>query len=798
MGNSDNPLSGGWPVSIPESVSSQRDAQIEADLAKVASQIGKGGSGSGASSQVGPCAGGGIEGSNGFIIARTVNKKGEFDTMCFAQVPSSTDHFEVVIGKTSDSHTKSATITKTLTPQPQDVAANHAEVQFPHPLDYGVQYGAIRIKAFDSAGNVVGVFPTTNPWNGTQFSYFDQWTTGSALGAPGTPICPSSGLQVGGDVLTNQVYVDHDGGHAQLKIRAYYDVGRVLTADQQNAVSIGMRLKLVTDGSFIKAHTPVTAGSNTFEDVAFNDLPEGLQVFLHDVWIEHGTGRNFGSVADCGPITCGATNVSASAFATMCAGTTVTFAANPDNANQQKSTVTYPQPTPPFAVKKVQLESSDDNQLTWNIDNGHRPIGDTTNATAPGNQSVSFNVKTKAAKSRLWRAHLLARPGLEGFSPVFTSTGVADATADPAACNAPPNLRASWEAAQVTYKWAVPTISTTGLAALSVQSYNVWITSGGSFMQVLSDGTTPAGKLAPVQSKAGSQFLMTSRHFTVKLKVKALDPAFVGGWTINVSANNMVGGVLTEGTAASLSLAPGVDYLNATDAVNVLDVSTTVYSPGQIVRNGDFLYARNSSINTAKAWFSSVNGSSLPSSGAISWQIGSDNVLFTTGSGQFAQNLAERLSPGDIFAISFLARSSTNQTVTFNPSFIDGGTGGGSTTQVPSISAALTTSYSLFGAVMQLSSSAISANPQWFNLSLNNGLGGQTVEVDRVMLVRGKQPSAFTPRVEQYETNNTGTSENPDINATPQPTGSQDIGNPTQGGQGNWVLPGSGGRIGLS
>jgi hypothetical protein len=64
---------GGWSGPFPESVSSQRDAELQRQIDDLKSRVGTGGSSSGASSQTGPCAGNGIEGSTGFIIARRVD-----------------------------------------------------------------------------------------------------------------------------------------------------------------------------------------------------------------------------------------------------------------------------------------------------------------------------------------------------------------------------------------------------------------------------------------------------------------------------------------------------------------------------------------------------------------------------------------------------------------------------------------------------------------------------------------------------------------------------------------------------
>ncbi|HKF59707.1 MAG TPA: hypothetical protein VKJ45_29970, partial [Blastocatellia bacterium] len=547
-----------------------------------------------------PCTGGTFEGSHGFVIAAQVDKKGEFDTFC-AMIPVGCTRLGTLLGKTADQGIRDNTIFHWVD-VPDDIAASggHFEYMFPLNLKYNTQYGLIQLIAVveDPVTGLTGRRKNpAKPWNANtqQYSYLDTWTTGNALNSPGTPVCLLDPTGVNGDIIENTTYADRDGGHARLTLRAYFSADRARTADQMEATKIGVRLKYAAGGGFLQASAPATLETDKFEDITISDLPEGQQLVWHDVWIKHGTGRAFSAAADCS-ITAGNTNTDSQQFAAMCTGSNITFVQV--DAHHAKATLTYTQPTVPFALKKVQLQRSDDGGATWSIDQpADRPIAEA--AVIGGLQTVVYLVKTKAAVNHLFRAHFLARPGLDGFSPSKSSSGVGDATGDSGPASAVTNFTATWEAANVTFKWKRPASN-----ANSIQNYNVWAsnTAGTVFMQVLSDGTTKAGQQCTPNTKAGSSVL-SGHHLTTKLKKALLDSNFAGGFRIHVSANNYVNGALTEGTEAFFDVTPGVDYLDANDAVNVTNVGQSRLSTKNELYNGHLHYNRSG--GACKQWSSS-------------------------------------------------------------------------------------------------------------------------------------------------------------------------------------------------
>src|SRR5262249_18961739 len=310
----------------------------------------------------------------------------------------------------------------------------------------------------------------------------DTWTTGNALNAPATPICTLDPTGVTGDIIENTTYADRDGGHARLTLRAYFAADRSKTAGQMEATKIGVRLKYAAGGGFLQASAVATNETDKFEDITISDLPEGQQLVWQDVWTKHGTGRAFSGAANCA-ITAGNTNTDAGQFATMCANANITFVQV--DAHHAKASLTYTQPTPPFALKKLQLQRSDDGGATWSIDQpADRPIAEA--AVTTGLQTVVYLVKTKAAVNHLFRVHFLARPGFEGFGTNKSNAGRGAATGALGPASVVTNFTATWEAANVAFKWKRPTSN-----ANSIINYNVWITEPAAspvhFMQVLSD-----------------------------------------------------------------------------------------------------------------------------------------------------------------------------------------------------------------------------------------------------------------------------------------------------------------------
>src|SRR5262249_45035345 len=122
-------------------------------------------------------------------------------------------------------------------------------------------------------------------------------------------------------------------------------------------------------------------------------------------------------------------------------------------------------------------------------------------------------------------------------------------------------------------------------------------------------GTTKAGQAALTQTKAGS-VVQSGHHITTKIKKALLDGNFNPTFRVHVTANNVVNGVITEGAELTADVTVGVDYLNSTDAVNVVSPNVLLLSTLNELSNGDFHRARNT--GASRSWTVGIGGGFIP------------------------------------------------------------------------------------------------------------------------------------------------------------------------------------------
>src|SRR5262249_58238578 len=84
------------------------------------------------------------------------------------------------------------------------------------------------------------------------------------------------------------------------------------------------------------------------------------------------------------------------------------------------------------------------------------------------------------------------------------------------------------------------------------------------------------------------------------------------------------------------------------------------------------------------------------------------------------------------------------------------------------------------------------SNPHAIRIDVTNNSGG-TVSIDRLMLVRGKSPTSYAPRTQQFELNGAGTSENPDISSFSGGSAGGGDGSQITAGTQGWAGGGGGG-----
>lgn len=303
-------------------------------------------------------------------------------------------------------------------------------------------------------------------------------------------------------------------------------------------------------------------------------------------------------------------------------------------------------------------------------------------------------------------------------------------------------------------------------------------------------------------SEATAERFITDNHFTSRVRKADINSAFSTGLKLKITPVWQVNNVATRGTAASSSLTTlGNEILSALlDAVKVIDVSSLMGAPQNMVVNGEagFSTATSTTLNGWRRWdkstgISQANTSALTTTSSdLIWEQTDHRIKWNNNASGLVQKIRS-LVPGDYYSLTFMAKAvGSPGTPSISVKLIKASTATDETEASPSISlTSLSTSdYKMYGAVFRFATTGDGASSHWLDIQTASSLDGSNyIVIDRVMLVRGKQPYAFVPN-SNGETGNTGTE---DFDVSPSSIGvSPDVGNATGGTQGGWVPPGSG------
>jgi hypothetical protein len=306
-------------------------------------------------------------------------------------------------------------------------------------------------------------------------------------------------------------------------------------------------------------------------------------------------------------------------------------------------------------------------------------------------------------------------------------------------------------------------------------------------------------------SEASAERFITDTNFTSRVRKALIDSAFSSGLKIKVTPVWQVNNVATRGTAASSSLtALGNEILSSTlDAVKVIDVSSLMGAPQNMVVNGEagFSTATSTTLNGWRRWdkstgISQANTSALTTTSSdLIWEQTDHRIKWNNNASGLVQKIRS-LVPGDYYSLTFMAKSvGSPGTPSISVKLIKASTATDETEASPSISLTnlSTSDYKMYGCVFRFATGGDGASSHWLDIQTASSLDGSNyIVIDRIMLVRGKQPYAFVPN-SNGETGNTGTE---DFDISPSSIGvSPDAGNATGGTQGGWVPPGSGGEF---
>ena len=333
-------------------------------------------------------------------------------------------------------------------------------------------------------------------------------------------------------------------------------------------------------------------------------------------------------------------------------------------------------------------------------------------------------------------------------------------------------------------------------------------TTENRYILVVYDGSTTYFDFttnAAAASEAAARFdVGLKHHITIPIKKKKLTAVFGTSGSIKAYyyVENAQGTSSKSADSAALSLSTSGEFLSdLNDAVKVIDVSSLMGAPQNLVANGDWGYSTATS-TTANVWRSwdKVTGITQAATSSITttstnliWEQSNHRVKWISNAEALAQKVRS-LVPGDYYNLTFMAKAvGSPGTPSISVKLVKASTATDEIEAATSISLSSlsTTDYTMYGAVFRFATTGDSSVAHWLVLQTASTLSGTNyIVLDRFMFARGKQPFAFILS-DTTETGATGTS---DYDITPASIGaSPDVGNPTGGIQGGFFDSGSGG-----
>lgn len=447
--------------------------------------------------------------------------------------------------------------------------------------------------------------------------------------------------------------------------------------------------------------------------------------------------------------------------------------------------------------KRLVLEASI-NGGAWDVEHDvGLKSNDTIHASASAAVTYNFTVKRKAGKTAQYRATAYA---VGGKASATTSSSSQTATAD----DQQQDTAASGAVTNLDMKWSVkkglkatcdePAVHPNALRGFKFTFMN---NAENRFM-IPETGASTSTKSVATRLKKDS-------HYTTNLKKTDLHSDFSAGVKVEVIVVTLVNGVETDGTAvkfpASGVLTIGNEVVNSMDAVNVVSVGVSMVNSGQEIDNGDFLYATSVGGTTVDDWkrrtspFTSDNPITTVTTD-ITWDQALHAGIWKSNAARLYANLKKRFVPGTYFAVVFQAKTDgsfgSDPVVTLR--IRKGDDTDATETAQPITLLGVSSTYQMYGAIIRIATGSDPSSSNFISFETATTLSStNNIIIDKVMVVRGKQPAAFSPRAikEQGPGSTLGVSdENYDI--TPASSGEIDLGNPS-GSPGGW--PGTGVRF---
>lgn len=306
-------------------------------------------------------------------------------------------------------------------------------------------------------------------------------------------------------------------------------------------------------------------------------------------------------------------------------------------------------------------------------------------------------------------------------------------------------------------------------------------------------------------TEANVEQFVTDTRFASRVKKANIHSNFSGGVKLKVTPVWQVSGVATKGTAnSSTLLSLGNEVISdALDAVRVIDVSSLMGAPQNVLQNGDCGFARAGSSTGLAAWriwdkTSAINNTNTTAinttSTDIHWDQSGHSIIWD-GEGSAICQRVRSIVPGEYLSLTFMLKGTGTFTFPFPTLLIKLVKEGTTTDEVESATSIVTGgvvgAYAMRGCLFRLATSAAGNTPHWLVIQTAYNLTtSEYLHLDRLMMVRGKQPFAWVPNSAAEVSPFTG-SEDYDVNAAS--ITATDVGNATGGTQGGWFTSGNGG-----
>jgi hypothetical protein len=804
------------------------DAAIQAQLDKLSQQVGTSsssgsGGGSGLIGPAQPCV-------PNFILGYVPAKRRIRAQMCASCTPgtvSITVHLCPTGKRTTQAQFQQNSFKDNYLLDAGQSSAGHAEFQFKPTLEYNTSYDLVRLTAWDSIGGRVD-FPAADPvFNTTPINTF---TTPAQINGPSPP-----------DSTLYTTSLDPTKlGRAQTVFTVIAPLTSLGTAQNWGQAFVDTVTATLTDAAGVRHNVDHvlddTEATQTQAAPYGGVANRGFVLLTHEketpgeklTWVKNTAWSNGEKAVAVGSVPFvagyGSSDPSLLTFVSIAADFST-----PNDSTHALVSLNYTQPTPGVALHFVRLER----KLTTDPDANYKIIQHKVRLVAdddgtPGahtitlDEGVHFKALTPTTTYTL-RATIVGVNGAIG-PPLVNATQITQVVTP----GVNVNVQQDPAAPIVTN---VPTFLYKPHHDLHLGGM---ITSGNftqpadpaKYVVIYSPGppTNPSASIyfdLPTYFSSQRATIQSTTELLARYPVGAVDHVDIAGTRLQdlktVFGNNHIVAMYWYAVNQAFSSTPtrspdsntidlnnSATFLTGSDAVSVVDVSTTMSSPGQILFNGDFLFNDGVAIETGN-WKTTLNGPAISiATLATFWDQTNHCVTSSSGTLNVYQKLHKankpRLVPGDYYSLSWLLKAAGGTpTINVQVNLQDGITFVSNIVSQPNFFVASSGTYIPIGCVFQHDPNDPNpTNPHWLSIFLGwTSAGGLSVSIDRIMMVRGKQPFAFTPRTNSYEVNGAGTDEGFDIfpNATAQ---GQDLANPTNSAQGRWVNPGQGTLIHLT